>query len=72
MKPNPLNRPGTRNALCPQYDDCLDHAVNLYWLHFDCSECAHKSEKKALRHESGRLSVAFDIESGRSAYSDWM
>jgi len=48
MKPNPLNRPGSRNSLCPLYDDCLDRAVKRYWLYWDCAECTHKSERQSL------------------------
>jgi hypothetical protein len=30
MKPNPIHRIGTKNALYTYYTDCLDHAVSGY------------------------------------------
>ena len=50
MKPNgnPLCRSGDRNALCPYYEGCLDHAVERHWRFWDCSICPHRSKKKSL------------------------
>lgn len=48
MKPNPINRLGTKNILCPYYRNCLDHAVSRFWQFWDCSECTHKAEQESL------------------------
>ena len=50
MKPNPINRGGNKNALCPHYTGCLDLAVRRHWRSWDCSECTHKSEQEFLRY----------------------
>jgi hypothetical protein len=48
MKPNPINRVGSKNALCPYYSDCLDRAIGHRWPSWDCSECTHNSEQESL------------------------
>ena len=55
MEPNanPVCKLGDRNALCPHYDGCLDHAVDHRWSHWDCSECPHILEKQALMDAPG-------------------
>jgi hypothetical protein len=45
---NPLCEIGERNALCPYYEGCLDHAVQCRWPFWDCSFCPHKSKTQAL------------------------
>ena len=46
LKPSPLARAGERNLRCPCYHDCLDHAVELHWKYWDCSECSYRFLKK--------------------------
>jgi len=36
---NPKNLTGERNVFCPQYRQCLDHAVKCAWQSWDCSRC---------------------------------
>ena len=48
MEPNPINRKGSKNALCPYYTACLDRAVRRRWRSWDCSECTHKLEQEFL------------------------
>jgi len=40
----PIHRYGFRNALCPNYRECLDMAVRKGWEFWDCGECTHKLE----------------------------
>ena len=40
--PNPINRKGERNPLCPLYRRCLDLAVSKSWNYWDCRECRLK------------------------------
>lgn len=51
MLTNPIHRPGTKNALCPHYEQCLDYAVQRYWKYWDCSECAHKESQESVAQE---------------------
>jgi len=39
----PIHRDGFRNALCPNYRECLDLAVRKSWEFWDCTECVHKA-----------------------------
>ena len=36
---NPMNRQGEKNIFCPEYDSCLDFAVESRWESWDCGEC---------------------------------
>jgi len=45
---NPVYTTGTRNALCPFYENCLDHAVEHHWRFWTCRSCAHKNKKSTL------------------------
>ncbi len=62
MKPNPIHRVGTKNALCPYYTNCLDHAVRRYWRFWDCSECTHKSERESLGYGESPHSSDLDYD----------
>jgi hypothetical protein len=39
---------GERNALCPYYEGCLDHAVKRRWRFWDCSVCLHRTRKQRM------------------------
>ncbi len=39
---SPICRKGERNVYCPNYNDCLDHAVDHKWRYWSCSECSFK------------------------------
>ena len=44
---SPICKKGERNLYCPHYDDCLDHAVDLKWKTWSCSECSFKLIQEA-------------------------
>jgi len=48
MNPNPIKgrKGGNRNALCPYYRHCLDHAVKQNWISWDCYACRHKATRE--------------------------
>ncbi len=50
MEPNakPVCESGDRNALCPYYEGCLDHAVRHRWPFWICSVCPHRLKKERL------------------------
>lgn len=31
--------PPPRRTLCPRYEDCLEHAVDQFWISFTCRGC---------------------------------
>jgi hypothetical protein len=41
MKFNPIHRRGPRDRSCPNYVDCLEHAVKKAWGYWDCRECPY-------------------------------
>ena len=42
-RPSPVRKKGERNLYCPNYGECLDHAVDHKWRSWNCSTCAFKS-----------------------------
>ena len=46
-KPNPVHKAGTRNVYCPDYETCLDHAVELGWQYWSCSDCTYKLTQRS-------------------------
>lgn len=50
MEPNakPIHEPGGRNALCPYYEGCLDHAVRHRWQFWNCCCCLYRAEREHL------------------------
>ena len=44
---NPLERRGERSIFCSYYRGCLDHAVRMSWLYWDCGDCRHKRDQGA-------------------------
>jgi hypothetical protein len=44
----PIHESGDRNALCPYYEGCLDHAVHHRWQSWSCSFCPFRVEKENL------------------------
>ena len=52
----PIHRDGFRNALCPNYRECLDLAVRKSWEFWDCTECAYKASTDPEFDIEGTLS----------------
>jgi hypothetical protein len=48
VKPSPVCRKGDRNLYCPNYGECLDHAVDHKWRTWNCSECAFKEIQEPI------------------------
>ncbi len=44
----PIYTKGFRNALCPYYRNCLDHAVKNHWEYWACLNCKHKRNEKMV------------------------
>jgi hypothetical protein len=47
-EPNPVNDTGEKNIYCPHYGFCLNYAAQNFWNTWKCSDCAYKTEKRAL------------------------
>jgi len=40
---NPMPKQGERNIYCPNYNDCLDYAIENSWRSWNCSRCPHRA-----------------------------
>ena len=49
MTPSPIGKKGERNIYCPNYGDCLDHAVENKWRAWSCAECSCKLLQEATQ-----------------------
>lgn len=67
-KCRPIHRDGFRNALCPNYRECLDMAVQKSWEYWDCAECTHRTStdpeldiEVTLSHSVTYFDLPFEI-----------
>ena len=44
---NPIQKKGERSVFCSHYKGCLDHAVRMSWLYWDCGDCRYKHDQGA-------------------------
>ncbi len=42
-KASPKPKHGERNIYCPNYNDCLDYAIENSWRSWNCSQCPYRT-----------------------------